>query len=169
MGRNDEDDLTAAQILYPCMQCADIFFLKVFCQSSLSEIVSLRFSDFVWRLIFHSRISSLVCGLYFVPSECFAEHAFIQARLGLLQCYRGEDFCECTQQKHMSTALENLMHSNLFFVDLQADICQLGMDQRKVNVLAREYCDLTKRKLKPIILSHRIFYDDYVFVRFLIP
>lgn len=39
---------------------------------------------------------------------------------------------------------------------LQADICQLGMDQRKVNVLAREYCDSTrpKRKLKPIILSH---------------
>ena len=38
----------------------------------------------------------------------------------------------------------------------QADICQLGMDQRKVNVLAREYCDATrpKRKLKPIILSH---------------
>ena len=37
---------------------------------------------------------------------------------------------------------------------MQADICQLGMDQRKVNVLAREYCDETKRKLKPVILSH---------------
>jgi hypothetical protein len=37
----------------------------------------------------------------------------------------------------------------------QADICQLGMDQRKVNMLAREYCDATKRKNKPIILSHR--------------
>ncbi|KAM0029185.1 putative tyrosine--tRNA ligase [Helianthus debilis subsp. tardiflorus] len=64
MGRTDQDELTAAQIFYPCMQCADIFFLK-------------------------------------------------------------------------------------------ADICQLGMDQRKVNVLAREYCDDTKRKNKPIILSHR--------------
>lgn len=30
MGRNEQDELTAAQILYPCMQCADIFFLKVF-------------------------------------------------------------------------------------------------------------------------------------------
>jgi hypothetical protein len=39
---------------------------------------------------------------------------------------------------------------------LQADICQLGMDQRKVNMLAREYCDDIKRKNKPIILSHRI-------------
>ena len=28
------------------------------------------------------------------------------------------------------------------------------MDQRKVNVLAREYCDQIKRKLKPVILSH---------------
>ncbi|BBN02024.1 tyrosyl-tRNA synthetase [Marchantia polymorpha subsp. ruderalis] len=65
MGRNDEDELTAAQIFYPCMQCADIFFLK-------------------------------------------------------------------------------------------ADICQLGMDQRKVNVLAREYCNDIKRKMKPIILSHHM-------------
>ncbi|XP_076958795.1 tyrosine--tRNA ligase 1, cytoplasmic-like [Bidens hawaiensis] len=65
MGRNEQDELTAAQIFYPCMQCADIFFLK-------------------------------------------------------------------------------------------ADICQLGMDQRKVNVLAREYCDDSKRKNKPIILSHHM-------------
>lgn len=65
MGRSEQDDLTAAQIFYPCMQCADIFFLK-------------------------------------------------------------------------------------------ADICQLGMDQRKVNMLAREYCDDTKRKNKPIILSHHM-------------
>lgn len=65
MGRGESEDLTAAQIMYPLMQCADIFFLK-------------------------------------------------------------------------------------------ADICQLGMDQRKVNMLAREYCDDVKRKLKPIILSHRM-------------
>ncbi|KAL5979813.1 hypothetical protein ACLOJK_038924 [Asimina triloba] len=65
MGRSEQDELTAAQILYPCMQCADIFFLK-------------------------------------------------------------------------------------------ADICQLGMDQRKVNMLAREYCDDIKRKRKPIVLSHHM-------------
>lgn len=67
MGRDSKSDLSAAQIFYPCMQCADIFFLK-------------------------------------------------------------------------------------------ADICQLGLDQRKVNMLAREYCDLTKpkRKFKPIILSHHM-------------
>lgn len=67
MGRAENDELSAAQIMYPCMQCADIFFLK-------------------------------------------------------------------------------------------ADICQLGMDQRKVNMLAREYCDQVKPKIKnkPIILSHHM-------------
>ena len=29
--------------------------------------------------------------------------------------------------------------TDIFF--LKADICQLGLDQRKVNMLAREYCD----------------------------
>ena len=29
MGRSEQEELSAAQILYPCMQCADIFFLKV--------------------------------------------------------------------------------------------------------------------------------------------
>lgn len=65
MGRSEGDDQPAAQIMYPCMQCADIFYL-------------------------------------------------------------------------------------------QADICQLGMDQRKVNMLAREYCDEIKRKHKPVILSHHM-------------
>jgi tyrosyl-tRNA synthetase len=76
MGRNASDDLAASQILYPCMQCADIFHLK-------------------------------------------------------------------------------------------ADICQLGLDQRKVNMLAREYCDEVKIKLKPIILSHRILslYDEMLIIK----
>jgi tyrosyl-tRNA synthetase len=67
MGRSQKDELSAAQIFYPCMQCADVFFLR-------------------------------------------------------------------------------------------ADICQLGVDQRKVNMLAREYCDLSepKRKFKPIVLSHHM-------------
>eukprot|EP00697_Spironema_sp_BW2_P005711 gnl/Spiro4/17956_TR9574_c0_g1_i1.p1 gnl/Spiro4/17956_TR9574_c0_g1~~gnl/Spiro4/17956_TR9574_c0_g1_i1.p1 ORF type:complete len:433 (+),score=101.52 gnl/Spiro4/17956_TR9574_c0_g1_i1:65-1363(+) len=45
--------------------------------------------------------------------------------------------------------------ADIFF--LKADICQLGLDQRKVNMLAREYAELRKPKLKkPIILSHRM-------------
>jgi len=44
--------------------------------------------------------------------------------------------------------------ADVFF--LGADICQLGMDQRKVNMLAREYCDQIGKKDKPIILSHHM-------------
>ena len=29
MGRGEEEELSAAQIMYPCMQAADIFFLQV--------------------------------------------------------------------------------------------------------------------------------------------
>ena len=65
MGRSESDDLAASQIMYPIMQCADIFFLNV-------------------------------------------------------------------------------------------NICSLGVDQRKVNMLAREYCDKIKRKHKPVILSHHM-------------
>ena len=46
--------------------------------------------------------------------------------------------------------------TDIFF--LKADVCQLGVDQRKVNMLAREYCDYAKRKHKPIILSHHMLY-----------
>ena len=46
--------------------------------------------------------------------------------------------------------------TDVFF--LKADICQLGVDQRKVNMLAREYCDHAKRKNKPVILSHHMLY-----------
>ncbi|TMW56804.1 hypothetical protein Poli38472_006814 [Pythium oligandrum] len=44
--------------------------------------------------------------------------------------------------------------ADIFF--LKADICQLGMDQRKINMLARDYCDLIKAKFKPVILSHHM-------------
>ncbi|CAK0793170.1 unnamed protein product, partial [Prorocentrum cordatum] len=44
--------------------------------------------------------------------------------------------------------------ADIFF--LRADVCQLGVDQRKVNMLARDYCDAAGRKLKPVILSHHM-------------
>ena len=46
--------------------------------------------------------------------------------------------------------------TDVFF--LRADVCQLGVDQRKVNMLAREYCDAARRKHKPVILSHHMLY-----------
>jgi tyrosyl-tRNA synthetase len=46
--------------------------------------------------------------------------------------------------------------TDVFF--LRANICQLGVDQRKVNMLAREYCEAAKIKNKPIILSHHMLF-----------
>jgi len=43
--------------------------------------------------------------------------------------------------------------TDVFF--LKSDICQLGVDQRKVNMLAREYADAAKIR-KPVILSHHM-------------
>lgn len=43
--------------------------------------------------------------------------------------------------------------ADIFF--LNVDICSLGLDQRKVNMLAIEYCDKVK-KTKPIIISHHM-------------
>ena len=65
MGRKEGESLQASQIMYPCMQCTDIFFLK-------------------------------------------------------------------------------------------SNFTSLGMDQRKVNVLAREYSDDVKIKHKPVIVSHHM-------------
>jgi tyrosyl-tRNA synthetase len=44
--------------------------------------------------------------------------------------------------------------TDVFF--LKSDITSLGLDQRKVNVLAREYCDSIGKKDKPIIVSHHM-------------
>jgi tyrosyl-tRNA synthetase len=45
--------------------------------------------------------------------------------------------------------------TDVFF--LKADVCQLGLDQRKVNALALEYCSI-KRKHRPVILSNHMLY-----------
>jgi len=59
---------------------------------------------------------------------------------------------------------DKLFASQIFYPVMQAadifflgvDVCQLGMDQRKVNMLARDYVteNNTNDKIKPIILSH---------------
>lgn len=62
---------------------------------------------------------------------------------------RTEDNLSCAQ------VLYPIMQcADVFF--LKTDICQLGMDQRKVNMLAREYSQLLNKKFKPIILSHHM-------------
>lgn len=39
---------------------------------------------------------------------------------------------------------------------MKTDMCQLGLDQRKVNVLAKEYCDKIGKVDKPVVVSHHM-------------
>jgi tryptophanyl-tRNA synthetase len=43
--------------------------------------------------------------------------------------------------------------ADIFF--LEADVCQLGLDQRKVNMLAREYAQISGRRFKSFIDDFR--------------
>jgi tyrosyl-tRNA synthetase len=60
--------------------------------------------------------------------------------------------------------LTSMKISQIFYPAMQCadvlflgiDICSLGMDQRKVNMLVIEYCEMIKKKLKPIIVSHHM-------------
>lgn len=70
-------------------------------------------------------------------------------------------------ESQYSMPLSYLMYAAMQCADiyfLEADICQLGMDQRKVNMLAREYSEVIynerpkfiKPRPKPIIISHHM-------------
>jgi tyrosyl-tRNA synthetase len=62
---------------------------------------------------------------------------------------------EESDELHMSSLMYAAMQcADVFF--LNVDIIQMGLDQLKINMLVREYCDKIKRKHKPIILSHKI-------------
>jgi len=64
----------------------------------------------------------------------------------------------------LNTKLDELAASQIFYPVMQCadifflnvDICSLGLDQRKVNMLAIEYCDKIKRRFKPVIISHHM-------------
>eukprot|EP00450_Noctiluca_scintillans_P013971 CAMPEP_0194508754 /NCGR_PEP_ID=MMETSP0253-20130528/39094_1 /TAXON_ID=2966 /ORGANISM="Noctiluca scintillans" /LENGTH=734 /DNA_ID=CAMNT_0039351825 /DNA_START=17 /DNA_END=2221 /DNA_ORIENTATION=- len=69
--------------------------------------------------------------------------------------------CQIMGRKEDSLSAAQILYpimqcTDIFF--LKADICQLGVDQRKVNMLARNYCDAAARKPKPIILSHHMLF-----------
>ena len=70
---------------------------------------------------------------------------------------------KCTQIMGRDES-DDLAASQIFYPVMQAadvfflgvDICSLGIDQRKVNMLCREYANKIKRKFKPVILSHHM-------------
>ncbi len=72
MGRNETDELSAAQIFYPCMQCADIFFLKVN-EAQMYPLLGARCwssagcghqacSPSLWLMVFHDIVCALLEG-----------------------------------------------------------------------------------------------------------
>ncbi len=68
-------------------------------------------------------------------------------------------FDEITKENIQELACSQVFYpvmqcADIFF--LKIDVCSLGMDQRKVNSMSLEYCDKTKRKNKPIIVSHHM-------------
>ena len=68
MGRSEQDELTAAQIFYPCMQCADIFFLKV----PFVFIITLRTHNY------HSYIRTPPNPAFALDWCCYSTHIIIQ-------------------------------------------------------------------------------------------
>lgn len=73
MGRSEADDLSAAQIFYPAMQCADVFFLKVGIMS------------FAWRL------SACLC--VYVQTSTNRSGVFSQAPQGVACTFRADPAC----------------------------------------------------------------------------
>ena len=75
---------------------------------------------------------------------------------------RNVKFLWCSEEinKHSNDYWQNVIMypcmqcTDIFF--LKANITSLGMDQRKVNMLAREYSDDVKITHKPIIVSHHM-------------
>lgn len=184
MGRGEKDDLSAAQILYPCMQCADIFYLKArrggtrsrrhYMGPSAVTMQRGNMRPLCSQCSAHqiSCCQSAVNGCGRPLSKAWGPLASL---LGLV-IWRQVISLAAIRAGYMSGVCRNLCHLILDTCSahggrglllgvaqrdvgsgvVQADICQLGMDQRKVNVLAREYCDKIKRKLKPVILSHEM-------------
>lgn len=89
----------------------------------------------------------------------------IKRTLRCTQIMGRKDFKDDEQQDNsLDEILTSMKTSQVFYPIMQCadifflniDICSLGIDQRKVNMLAIEYCNLTKRKFKPVIISHHM-------------
>lgn len=77
-----------------------------------------------------------------------ARHNSINRMMRCCQIMGRKESYEMSAAQIMYAAMQV---ADIFFLDV--DICQLGLDQRKVNMLSREYAETTGRK-KPIALSH---------------
>lgn len=67
--------------------------------------------------------------------------------------------CQIMGRKDDNLSAAQIMYPCMQCTDifyLGANITSLGMDQRKVNVLCREYCDDINQTIKPLIVSHHM-------------
>lgn len=86
-----------------------------------------------------------------------------QRVMDIMRTFTIQRFIKCGKIMGREESL-NLQGSQLLYPAMQcadifhlkADICSLGMDQRKVNMLAREYSSHMKHKFHPIIISHHM-------------
>nr|GEZ70784.1 tyrosine--tRNA ligase 1, cytoplasmic-like [Tanacetum cinerariifolium] len=144
---DENDDLTAAQIFYPLMQFADVFFLKGVMK--MINVNKLTFAGCEVKIVVADWFAKKTSNSFGLPMRSIKEHMNIGIWvLGAAKLWDEKDDLTAAQIFYPL-----MQFADVFF--LKADICQLGMDQRKVNVLAKEYCDVIKRKNKPIILSHQ--------------
>lgn len=63
------------------------------------------------------------------------------------------------REESMDLPLSALVYAAMQVCDIMylgVDICQMGKDQLKVNMLAREYCQKIGRKFPPVIISHEM-------------
>jgi tyrosyl-tRNA synthetase len=92
-----------------------------------------------------------------------SEVYYWQRVMDIMRTFSIQRFIKCGQIMGREESL-NLQGSQLMYPAMQcadifhlkADICSLGMDQRKVNMLAREYSSRMGHKFHPIIISHHM-------------
>jgi hypothetical protein len=160
MGRAESDELSAAQIMYPCMQCADIFFLKVCVCGWVGGVGGGGgpLYGVVWCYVLYLPLAQ-DCPQHYLVTPTPALTCTCLSSLPLPSPpLPPPSLPPSLPPSYTYTMFTHWLppHPSLPPPPGQADICQLGLDQRKVNMLAREYCDATKRRFKPVILSHRM-------------
>lgn len=78
----------------------------------------------------------------------------------LLKCCQAMGRTESTSLKTSQIMYPAMQATDIFF--LKVDICQLGLDQRKCNMLARDYASAKKFKRSPISLASSKNHPEFV-------
>ena len=82
MGRKEDEEMSAAQIFYPCMQAADVFFLKAdICQVSVYCVLYVFYTTSSPILIYiYTYLQLSTCVLILYIHMCYNSWAWIRER-----------------------------------------------------------------------------------------